>query len=197
MQGNRRSGVGGTALLGLLLLLAANVALVGSHAMKGRQRFAREVVVEDESTLRLAVVVHRHGDRTPVIVPEGHEDRWPTGPGQLTGLGVHQLWELGEHLRESLSEEFLATSYAPELVYSRASNKDRTLQSAEAMLVRLPSLSLCAHVPQLLPLPPWPSLRPSLALAVLFPSSLSLSPHSPPLLLYLMCSPSYGEEERQ
>jgi len=125
------------ATLVVCLLVAWSAGEARGMQVNGRRRFQREIVVEDESTLRMAVIIHRHGDRTPVMVPAGHEDRWPLGPGQLTGLGVHQLFELGEHIRSLFSDDFLATSYAPEIITSRASNKDRTLQSAEAMLMAL------------------------------------------------------------
>lgn len=109
--------------------------LFGLIALVSLALAAPEEEVEQDS-LRLAIIVHRHGDRTPVLIPEGHQERWPLGPGQLTGTGVHQLWELGDQLRGML-DGFLDTTYAPGVVYSRASNKDRTLQSAEAMLMAL------------------------------------------------------------
>jgi len=115
------------ALVVVLVLLAVGMA-------QGGKRKSEEI---EDDTLKLVVIIHRHGDRTPIYVPEQYKDLWPQGDGQLTGLGVHQLWELGELIRGKLSTNFLSANYSPGIVYSRAANKDRTLQSAVSMMMAL------------------------------------------------------------
>ena len=83
---------------------------------------------------RLMVLVHRHGDRTPIFIPENYKADWPLGEGQLTGTGVNQLFLLGETIRGFYPE--LPTNYSSGVIYSRASDTDRTLQSAQSMMVQ-------------------------------------------------------------
>ena len=89
------------------------------------------------STLQLVIITHRHGDRTPIYYPSDELDfvTWPLGYGQLTPLGVHQLFELGFAVRNNLPYDFLPANYSSELVHIRASDTDRTLQSAESLMV--------------------------------------------------------------
>ena len=97
-----------------------------------------KLVLADE---RFMVVVHRHGDRTPVFIPENYKIDWPQGEGQLTGAGVNQLFLLGENLKIFYPE--LPTNYTSGVLYSRASDTDRTLQSAQSMMVNI--INLLTH----------------------------------------------------
>lgn len=92
--------------------------------------------IQEKVGVQTVVLVHRHGDRTPVhndFVTDDYPIDWPEGYGQLTGIGVHQLWDLGDELRENYLN--LPLNYTQGLLYSRASDTDRTLQSAQSMLV--------------------------------------------------------------
>ncbi len=102
-----------------------------------------------------AVDVIRHGDRAPIgAIPTapytGH-----TALGQLTPLGMHQEFELGTKLREQYVDRhgLLPDHYSPETMYVRSSDIDRTLMSAECVLLGLyppgtgPSLEAKAALP--------------------------------------------------
>ena len=86
----------------------------------------------------MLVIVHRHGDRTPVYIPNNPSYPFDWGgltAGQLTGEGMHQLWELGQQIREQLPS--LPLNYTADTLYAHASESDRTLQSSQSLLVRL------------------------------------------------------------
>eukprot|EP01094_Clydonella_sp_ATCC50884_P003924 TRINITY_DN1302_c0_g1_i1.p1 TRINITY_DN1302_c0_g1~~TRINITY_DN1302_c0_g1_i1.p1 ORF type:complete len:480 (+),score=148.57 TRINITY_DN1302_c0_g1_i1:136-1575(+) len=90
-------------------------------------------------TLQLLMVVHRHGDRSPVVYYEDDEPRWPDGMGQLTPKGMHQLYELGQWLRSKYVDElgFLPDTYSHFDMQCRATDTDRTLISSEGLLLGL------------------------------------------------------------
>jgi hypothetical protein len=50
------------------------------------------------------ILLHRHGDRAPLdqlnVPDDVFREQWPYGPGELTPLGMKQLFNLGEQLRE-------------------------------------------------------------------------------------------------
>ncbi|KAM9307680.1 prostatic acid phosphatase-like [Gastrophryne carolinensis] len=92
-----------------------------------------------ESKLKLAIVLFRHGDRSPAVTfPNDRykESSWPEGFGQLTQLGKEQQFELGKYLRKRYSE-FLSETYKTEEVYVRSTDMDRTILSAQANLAGL------------------------------------------------------------
>lgn len=92
-----------------------------------------------ERKLIFAVDVIRHGDRTPIIdIPKIHH-HWPEGLGQLTPLGMHQEYELGQkfHHRYIDQEKLLPRNYQPGTLYVRSTDVDRTLMSAQCALMGL------------------------------------------------------------
>lgn len=90
-------------------------------------------VAQADYDRKFMVVVHRHGDRSPIWIPEPYEYQWPMGVGQLTGTGVHQLWKIGDDLRNIYH---FSRNYTSNLIHVQASDTDRTLQSAQSMMVR-------------------------------------------------------------
>ncbi|KAH7829649.1 putative acid phosphatase [Monocercomonoides exilis] len=82
-------------------------------------------------------VIHRHGDRSPL---ENFPDfkQWPL-TGQLTPTGMKQLFELGTLLKQEYvdKQHFLKENYDYNDVYIRSTNRDRTLMSAESLLMGL------------------------------------------------------------
>ncbi len=86
----------------------------------------------------------RHGDRTPLKkIPHILYD-WNLGLGQLTPKGMQQEYELGVKLRESYvkKSQLLPIEYQSETLYVRSTNVDRTLMSAQSLLLGLYPLEL-------------------------------------------------------
>uniref|UniRef100_A0A1A8PPV4 Acid phosphatase 6, lysophosphatidic n=1 Tax=Nothobranchius rachovii TaxID=451742 RepID=A0A1A8PPV4_9TELE len=82
------------------------------------------------------------GPRPPSVVEDGYRKNILSGgsfPGQLTTMGMQQLYELGERLRKRYFEEkpFLSNTYIPTEVYVRSSNIVRTIESAKCLLAGL------------------------------------------------------------
>lgn len=103
--------------------------------------FCTSLAVQAEPSKKLifAIDVIRHGDRTPIIeIPKAHH-RWSEGLGQLTALGMHQEYELGKkfHHRYVVQEKLLPRNYQPGTLYVRSTDVDRTLMSAECVLMGL------------------------------------------------------------
>jgi lysosomal acid phosphatase len=92
-----------------------------------------------EEKLVFALDVIRHGDRSPAHDYPGSKDQWPEGLGQLTPLGMNQEYQLGVSLRTMYVTQYhlLAEHFIPNTVYVRSSDYDRTLESAQALLMGL------------------------------------------------------------
>lgn len=94
----------------------------------------------DSSTLVLANVIFRHGDRTPISPypndPYKNSSVWSAGWGQLTNRGKERHYELGKWLRHRY-EDFLPMEYSRDDIYIRSTDVDRTLMSAESNLAGL------------------------------------------------------------
>ncbi|KAK7939252.1 hypothetical protein WMY93_002578 [Mugilogobius chulae] len=60
-------------------------------------------------------------------------------PGQLTTLGMQQLYELGKRLRKTYIEDslFLSPAFSPAEVYVRSTNIWRTIESAKCLVAGL------------------------------------------------------------
>lgn len=84
--------------------------------------------------------IWRHGDRGPSKLPYPgdpyDESFWPRGWNQLTNLGMQQMNELGQFLRQRYVEDwpFLSSSYDPDEVFVQSSDSKRALVSAQALL---------------------------------------------------------------
>ena len=106
-------------------------ALLCTFAFNGALAQAEEMV--------FAVDVIRHGDRAPI-------ESIPTAPwtdplplGHLSSLGMQQEFELGEKFRDRYVKQYrlLPDHYSSETMYVRSSDIDRTLVSAECVLLGL------------------------------------------------------------
>ncbi|TKS67070.1 Lysophosphatidic acid phosphatase type 6 [Collichthys lucidus] len=89
------------------------------------------------------VVTDLHGGPKP---PSPIEDKYRsdtltggTYPGQLTAVGMQQLYELGKRLRKRYVEEtgFLSSTFSPAEVYVRSTNIVRTIESAKCLIAGL------------------------------------------------------------
>ncbi|XP_037645046.1 lysophosphatidic acid phosphatase type 6 [Sebastes umbrosus] len=82
------------------------------------------------------------GPRPPAPVEESYRKNILTGgtyPGQLTTVGMQQLYELGKRLRKRYIEEshFLSSTFSPAEVYVRSTNIVRTIESAKCLVAGL------------------------------------------------------------
>lgn len=86
--------------------------------------------------LRSAIVITRHGDRTPIKTFPNTKSVWPEGLGQLTWLGMEQHYELGQMFRKRYVEEhgLVGSEYRGNEVYVRSTSKERTLMSAQSFM---------------------------------------------------------------
>lgn len=96
------------------------------------QSFAAEKLV-------LAIDLIRHGDRTPVSKLKKTNYVWKEGLGQLTPIGMQQEYELGQLLRKRYVDQthLLPEKYETGTMYVRSTDYDRTLMSAECLLLGL------------------------------------------------------------
>ncbi|XP_070694054.1 lysophosphatidic acid phosphatase type 6 [Pempheris klunzingeri] len=89
------------------------------------------------------VVTDLHGGpKPPAPVEDSYRRNILTGgtyPGQLTTVGMQQLYELGKRLRRSYIEEshFLSSTFSPAEVYVRSTNIVRTIESAKCLIAGL------------------------------------------------------------
>jgi acid phosphatase len=97
------------------------------------------VAAQEKSKLIFSLDLIRHGDRTPIKkIPNILYD-WDLGLGQLTPKGMQQEYDLGVKLRKKYVEEYklLPEQYHPKTLYVRSTNFDRTLMSAQSLLLGL------------------------------------------------------------
>lgn len=92
-----------------------------------------------EEKLIFAIDLIRHGDRTPINASPEMNKVWPYGKKQLTPKGMHQAYELGEMLRKRYVSEtkLLPEQYDINSMYVRSSGSDRTLMTAQSILLGL------------------------------------------------------------
>jgi len=106
-------------------------ALLCTFALNGATAHAEEMV--------FAVDVIRHGDRAPIeSIPNAPwTDSVPLG--HLSPLGMQQEFQLGEKFRDRYVKQFhlLPEHYSSETMYARSTDIDRTLISAECVLLGL------------------------------------------------------------
>ncbi|XP_070545318.1 prostatic acid phosphatase-like isoform X3 [Ptychodera flava] len=93
-----------------------------------------------DRTIRLAQVLYRHGNRSPIEAyptDPNPPSTWPQGYGQLTNIGKMQHYHLGQWFLERYGETLLNKTYLREQIYVRSTDVDRTLMSAECNLAGL------------------------------------------------------------
>lgn len=91
-----------------------------------------------ESTLRQVLLVHRHGDRTPIKLhykdPLANEPFWKFhGYGQLTNRGKERIHMLGNLIRQRY-KKFIKKSVSKSMIVSRSSGSPRCVESAQLFL---------------------------------------------------------------
>lgn len=89
--------------------------------------------------LIFAVDIIRHGDRTPIYPLPAANYQWKPGPGQLTAEGMRQEYEMGAKFRKKYIDQahLLPDHYQAGTLYARSTDYDRTLMSAESLLMGL------------------------------------------------------------
>ncbi|XP_072935695.1 lysosomal acid phosphatase-like isoform X1 [Epargyreus clarus] len=98
-----------------------------------------ETLPYESKTLRLAIILFRHGARTPESTYKSDPFKnyqWPDGLGSLTNAGKLQLYELGKKYR-SYYANFIPEEYYEKDVFVRSSDKSRCLMSAYTFLAGL------------------------------------------------------------
>ncbi|CAH2068954.1 unnamed protein product, partial [Iphiclides podalirius] len=98
-----------------------------------------ETLPYESKTLRLVIVLFRHGARTPVTTYKSDPFKnyqWPDGLGSLTKTGKWQLYELGKKYRNYYAN-FIPEEYYEKDVYIKSSDKSRCLMSAYTFLAGL------------------------------------------------------------
>lgn len=100
--------------------------------------FSSTLYANDQHVI-FAIDIIRHGDRTPVIEIPNHPHHWKEGLGELTPLGMRQVFNLGVDARKKYVEEehLLPVSYQADTIYIRSTDFNRTLMSAQSFLYGL------------------------------------------------------------
>lgn len=92
-----------------------------------------------KETLIFVFDVIRHGDRTPLHVIPKASYVWPQGLGQLTPEGMQQEFQRGVEFRKEYVDRthLLSAHYNNKEIYVLSTNADRTLMSAQSVLLGL------------------------------------------------------------
>jgi len=92
-----------------------------------------------KETLVFAVDVVRHGDRTPRFKIPKSSHQWKEGMGQLTARGMQRSFQLGTSFRKKYVYKYhlLPKNYQKDTMLVFSTDKDRTLMSAQAILLGL------------------------------------------------------------
>lgn len=96
-------------------------------------------VVFSSAKLIFAIDLIRHGDRTPIEAIPTVKYHWKQGLGQLTAEGMRQEFEMGQRFRHKYIDEthLLPTTYQRDTIMVRSTDYDRTLMSAQSLLMGL------------------------------------------------------------
>lgn len=108
------------------------VSLFSTLLMISINAFAQE-------TLIFAFDVIRHGDRTPLRTIPNSPYVWPEGLGQLTAEGMQQEFQRGVAFRKKYIDDYhlLSSHYKNQEIIVFSTNADRTLMSAQSVLLGL------------------------------------------------------------
>lgn len=90
---------------------------------------------DDGDTLRAATLLFRHSVVSPKFTAPKSKTVWPMGLRQLTALGIRQMYQTGQALRRKYVDQLglISGGYKASEIYLRASNTDRSLQSAQML----------------------------------------------------------------
>ena len=94
---------------------------------------------DQQDSLRAAALLFRHSVISPKYTPPSVETEWPMGFKQLTAVGMRDMYQRGQQLRRRYVDELglISGTYHLDEVYVRASNADRSLQSAQMLILGL------------------------------------------------------------
>ncbi|CAG9537843.1 unnamed protein product [Cercopithifilaria johnstoni] len=90
--------------------------------------------------LLFVYIIWRHGDRGPLAIypNDPHKESvWPNGIGELTEIGMQQLFKVGTRLYQqyiNCTPPFLSRNYHNREIYIRSTDVNRTITSAMAVL---------------------------------------------------------------
>ena len=90
-------------------------------------------------TLRASVLLFRHSVVSPKYTLPKVETEWPMGYRQLTAVGMADMYAKGQALRRKYVDELglIGEAFHASEVYVRASNTDRSLQTAQMLMLGL------------------------------------------------------------
>lgn len=100
--------------------------------------FSSQIALANEQ-LVFALDLIRHGARTGNADLPNAPHKWSEGRGQLTGVGMQQAYQLGLKLnqRYKIDTQLLPANYQANTMYIRSTDYDRTLMSAQSVLMGL------------------------------------------------------------
>lgn len=99
--------------------------------------FSSQVFAEEKLIFSADLI--RHGDRNPEKEIPAAPVVWKEGLGELTPIGMNQVYRLGAMLRKKYVDEYhlLPANYDAKTMYVRSTDMNRTLMSATAFLFGL------------------------------------------------------------
>ncbi len=111
------------------------VALCGAPTVQAQA----DTAAGDAKTLRGVTLLFRHSIVSPKYTAPKIKAEWPMGLRQLTALGIREMYDTGQELRRKYVHElgFISGGYLPSEIYVRGSNTDRSLQSAQLLMLGL------------------------------------------------------------
>lgn len=126
--------------------------------------------------LIFAIDLIRHGDRTPTRKLKNVNYEWKEGLGQLTQTGMIQEFRLGQSLRKRYMDEthLLPDKYEFGTMYVRSTDYDRTLMSAETLLMGLYPVGPAPYFYQPIPIHTAPSDADTIILERVDPAMLEM-----------------------
>lgn len=88
-------------------------------------------------TLRAVTIITRHSAISPKYSLPNNPVSWEIGKSQLTALGVFDMYNKGQWLRQKYidREQLIDRTYHTSALYVRSSSTDRALQSAQVMML--------------------------------------------------------------
>jgi|GEM_PF-329011 len=92
---------------------------------------------QEIGTLRAVTIITRHSAISPKYSLPNNPISWDIGKSQLTALGVFDMYNKGQWLRQKYidREQLIGRNYHTSTLYVRSSSTDRALQSAQVMML--------------------------------------------------------------